>query len=343
MGWFPWSSSGSKDRKVNDDLDAFLSDELSSVKRQLKSSTPTSPPAPLPASKPLPSSSTPSAQTTTSNPGSSRSAFPDGRYADLWKTYRPVAETEAEAEDHTSRLRNLSQAHKARERRVEEAATENCAFEAEALAKCLFAGSATDRFTMCTAASRAKTGCIEMQTKFLHALGFVATADQSSDVQDRVQIHADLMYRRMLEHEREIEEAVKAGMEVPDLKPVMSKENVQEVLRRVYNDPKSVATATATVDSETVVPVSFEAVIEQNPAQKTAYQTAIKGKTAEEVALIQREIEGQARFQIDEALNLKAVLDQERVEREKRAAQGQSGIGDYLKSWTGFNPPPKQE
>lgn len=78
-----------------------------------------------------------------------QSLFPDGRYAHLWKTYRPLAEIEAETKTDHEKLMDVLDAYKGRKAQIGRAALENCADEQMDWAACMKGGEWSDRMTMC--------------------------------------------------------------------------------------------------------------------------------------------------------------------------------------------------
>lgn len=67
---------------------------------------------------------------TPSQPGvPSESLYQDGRYANLWKTYRPLAAVEADTKTEHERLMDVLDAYKDRRAHIGRAALENCAIE----------------------------------------------------------------------------------------------------------------------------------------------------------------------------------------------------------------------
>jgi hypothetical protein len=57
----------------------------------------------------------------------SASLYKDGRYAHLWKNYRPLAEIEAETASDHDKLMGVLEAYKERKEAIGKAALENCA------------------------------------------------------------------------------------------------------------------------------------------------------------------------------------------------------------------------
>lgn len=168
MGWFSSSSSSNPPSTNSDplrDLDPKLRDFLekeSPVK--YKTSSP-----PLPAPQPTTTSS--SAQTsprstpsTTTSSVPPQSLFPDGRYADLWSTYKPLSDIENSTKTDQERLLDVLDGYKQRKADIGRAALENCALEQSAISDCYASGSMRARMTLCRAENRAFERCYLMQS-----------------------------------------------------------------------------------------------------------------------------------------------------------------------------------
>ena len=94
-----------------------------------------------------------------------------------------------------------------RKQQISNAALENCVFEAIAEQECWRGGSFQRKLWMCRPETRALDRCTQLQTKFLQALGYMSSQDQSPAVDERIQMHADRLYQQMLQHEMAIKEA----------------------------------------------------------------------------------------------------------------------------------------
>lgn len=179
MGWWDslWSSSSSAEdplRKLDPKLREFLEKE-SPVKYNTTttdSSTTTQQPQSQPRSQP-PARSAATATTTPRENGSNpavaaavprESQFQDGRYAHLWKTYRPLAEVEAETKSDHEKLMDVLEGYKERKGQIGRAALENCALEQVDWRTCMSNPSMTDRMTLCRAQVKKFERCYMMQT-----------------------------------------------------------------------------------------------------------------------------------------------------------------------------------
>lgn len=92
------------------------------------------------------------------------SQYQDGRYAHLWKTYRPLAEIEAETKSDHERLMDVLEGYKERKSQIGRAALENCAFEQMDWRQCMNNPTFTERMTMCRDQVRKFEKCYMTQT-----------------------------------------------------------------------------------------------------------------------------------------------------------------------------------
>ena len=97
------------------------------------------------------------------------SIYQDGRYAHIWKTYRPQAAIEAESKSDHEKLMDVLDGFKDRKVEIGKAALENCALEQEDWRDCMTNGSAMERFTMCREKVMRFEKCYEQQAVRLPA------------------------------------------------------------------------------------------------------------------------------------------------------------------------------
>lgn len=93
-----------------------------------------------------------------------QSQYQDGRYAHLWKTYRPLAEIEAETKSDHERLMDVLEGYKDRKNQIGKAALENCAIEQVDWRQCMADPSFTERMTLCRDHIKKFEKCYMMQT-----------------------------------------------------------------------------------------------------------------------------------------------------------------------------------
>jgi hypothetical protein len=92
------------------------------------------------------------------------SLYQDGRYAHLWKNYKPQAAVDAETKSDHEKLMDVLDAYKDRKAEIGKAALENCALEQVDWTECMKSGSVTARMTMCRDEVRKFERCYKMQS-----------------------------------------------------------------------------------------------------------------------------------------------------------------------------------
>jgi hypothetical protein len=90
------------------------------------------------------------------------SLYQDGRYAHIWKSYRPRAEVEAEMKSDHEKLMDVLEGYKQRKELIGRAAMENCAIQQEEWRNCMTSGSWEDRLQMCRHQLKAFERCYTM-------------------------------------------------------------------------------------------------------------------------------------------------------------------------------------
>ncbi|EGX92735.1 hypothetical protein CCM_04108 [Cordyceps militaris CM01] len=304
MGWLPsiFGGGDSSDplRNLDPKLREFL-DKESPVKYNKPTAQPTAPPA---------------TTATTSQDGAapaidgtkgivpSQSLYQDGRYAHLWKTYRPLAQIEEETTTEQEKLVKILDGYKERKQAIGIAAMENCAIQQEEWINCMKKGSWSDQLQMCRHQVHRYERCYTMQSRFLRALGYGSVTDRPAQVEEDIQMHADKLFNRMLDHERAVAQAKEEGRPVPVFDSVVPKPSRP-------------------------LPTPAEDV------EKTWRDTLAKlpeaEREAEEAAL-------RADYETKEAVarNIKDLRDATKKEREARQAAGEATLTDTLSAlWSG--------
>ncbi|KAK5631652.1 hypothetical protein RRF57_007366 [Xylaria bambusicola] len=92
------------------------------------------------------------------------SQFQDGRYAHLWKSYRSLAEVEAETKTDHEKLMDVLEGYKERKAQIGRAALENCALEQVDWHTCMTSPSWSERMTMCRDQVKKFERCYMTQT-----------------------------------------------------------------------------------------------------------------------------------------------------------------------------------
>lgn len=163
MGW-PWDDPKPSPQQISSkdplrDLDPTL-------RAFLTTSTPSSaPPTPLaPASSEI-TEPTPVVTPSTSSAGvPPQSLYPDGRFADLWSTYRPLHEIQSEHQTDQEKLLEVLEGYKERKAEIGRIALENCAMEQSAVDECFRGGGWAKRMWMCSEEQRGFERCFLMQS-----------------------------------------------------------------------------------------------------------------------------------------------------------------------------------
>jgi hypothetical protein len=325
MGWFDgWfgsdNSSGSDPLgRLDPKLREFLEKE-SPVKYNNNPSQPQqaqqpSPPAPTSNQNP-----TTTPQTGTPQPPP-ESLYPDGRYAHLWKTYRPLAAIEAETKSDNEKLSDVLDAFKERKGLIGRAALENCAEEQVDWTACMKSGTWTARMTMCRDEVRKFERCYNAQSRLLKALGYLNMYGRDPRVDEDIQMRADELYHRMLAHEREVEKAKEEGREAP-------------VFKTLFEDapPAPTAGRADAADGGVDVPEPSAAVV-------ASWKTTLDKLPPEEREAEEKALRAEHRAKAEMAAKVQGLWQEQAKEREKRKAEGKETFMDKFSalagSWSG--------
>ncbi|KAG6013782.1 hypothetical protein E4U43_007116 [Claviceps pusilla] len=305
MGWFPsifGSGRSPSDplEKLDPKLREFLEKE-SPVKYTPNNQAQTSPtPAPQTQSQSQSQDlQKPSERTGDAAVVPSASLYPDGRYAHLWKNYRPLQEVESEAATDHDKLMGVLEGFKERKAAIGRAALENCAIQQEDWVNCMKHGSWEDQLQMCKHQVRSFERCYTMQSRFLRALGYGSVDGRSPQVEENIQMHADRLYERMIQHEAAVEKAKKEGTPIPVFDPALPK-----------------ASSTPKVVPTDELEKQWRDRLEKLPQEE---------RVVEEAAL---RADLQAKSEV--ARSVKQIWAAQKEERDARKADGQSTFSDSL-------------
>ncbi|KAK3397924.1 hypothetical protein B0T20DRAFT_235697 [Sordaria brevicollis] len=243
------------------------------------------------------------------------SLYKDGRYAHLWKTYRPQYEIENETKTDHEKLMDVLEGFKQRKEMIGKAALENCAEEQYDWNNCMKNGSWTERATMCRDTVRKFERCYNMQSRLLKALGYLQTYNRSPEVDEDIQMHADALYHRMLEQEAEIEKAKAEGRPVPAFPSLFE----------THKHPTKMSAPQATTEAGGKDPYEPSQEIVDSWQDKLS-QLPETDRMAEEEAL-----RAEHRAKMMMAKNLQELWNEQSKEREKRRLEGKETIGDKIK------------
>ncbi|KAF7559386.1 hypothetical protein G7046_g4769 [Stylonectria norvegica] len=300
MGWFSSITGSDKTSDPLSKLDPKLRDFLekeSPVKyTTAQSSTPPPPPpsqnhddssAPAPAPRIVPSAS----------------LYQDGRYASIWKTYQPLSQIEAETASDHDKLMGVLEAYKERKAAIGRAALENCSDQQEEWVNCMKHGSWEDQLQMCRHQVRRFERCYTMQSRFLRALGYGSVMGRDPDVDEDVQMHADSLWTRMIQHEAAVEKAKQEGTPLPTF--------------------------------EAAVPKAKPDMVMPSEELQQAWKQALDKLPEEERAVEEAALRVDLQAKADVANKAQKIWYDQKEARKERQAEGSSTFTDYLASLWG--------
>ena len=256
------------------------------------------------------------------------SLFPDGRYAHLWKTYRSKEEVEAVSRSDQDRLTEIVEAYNERRAAIGRAAIDNCVNEQIAEKHCYTHGSYKQLMTMCKNERRAFHRCFNMQSRFLKALGYLAM-NRSAEEEEKIQMHADRLYQEMLEREQKIKEAKEAGIEAPELPPLIQADSTIKAL----GEDSAWARARGKA-AESGIPTKLSAYA---PEEQKMIKKRLEGLSKQERELELQLILAESRAKSEYAEQIANQMGDERESRAMRRARGTETAGDTIKRWWGWD------
>ncbi|KAF2857157.1 hypothetical protein K470DRAFT_195044, partial [Piedraia hortae CBS 480.64] len=244
-----------------------------------------------------------------------QSLFPDGRYAHLWKTYRPPSEVAAAEQSEQDVLRSITAACNSRKSALGQAALENCIEEQLAERECWERGSAWERLTACREPSARFNRCYNMQQRFLKALGFLSTTIDA-DQEERIQMHADKLYHEMLARE---------AASASDLPPLLTPESIRKALGD--NSPWERARKKAIEMGE--ADTTFTNL---PPDQQDAIRKRLEGMSETEKQVELQLLVAEGRAHLEHAEPVREWYAEEKRAREERRMAGKETFGDRVKN-----------
>jgi hypothetical protein len=331
MGWIPfWSSSSSSNSDATKNLDPSLREFLDREQPKHSEAQPQKQETPW-----LPQSS---AATKPAEPDEAKpvvppqSLFQDGRYAHIWKNYKPLNAIEESQKTEQDKLRDLVEERDTRKAELGRIALESCVFEHLAQQECWRTGTLTDMMTMCSTEKKEFNRCYKMQAKFMKALGFMSVVGDM-EKEERIQMHADKLYRQMLAQEKAMAEAKERGEPEPVFENPLSPQRLGGA--NLMSLPSSNA-----VDES----VPYSRIPESLRGQ---FLEDIKGMSPQEAAVEEAAFLADLENQRRTALKGVRYLNEEAIARQKRFESGQASIGDRAKRWwggaVGADPLPEEE
>lgn len=273
-----------------------------------------------------------------------QSLYQDGRYADLWKSYRPLQDIENATKSDQDKLQDVLEGFKERKAQIGRAALENCSLEQMAVHECYKKGSWASLMMLCRTENKAMERCYMMQAKFLKALGYLSVYERSPEEEERIQMHADTLYHRMLEQERLTKEAQEQGLSEPmmelsfekGIKQIVTGANMDKV------DPTTQPTVAQAMAEEMRIRDAFNTQSsgarfnDLDPKLQKRLLDGMKNMSPGEQAIEMRAIEGDFLASQGLSRRLNDVRSEEKKNRMARQEEGRATVGDRVKTIFGW-------
>ncbi|KAK4141558.1 uncharacterized protein C8A04DRAFT_38955 [Dichotomopilus funicola] len=348
MGWFDgWFGSSSSDSDPLSRLDPKLREFLEK-ESPIKYNPPpqpnpqVSPPPPAKQQAPSQEPQQNQQQDEQQQPAvPPQSLYQDGRYAHLWKTYRPLAAVEAETKSDNEKLSDVLEAYKDRRGLIGRAALENCAEEQVVWSDCMRSGSWHSRMTMCSAEVRKFERCYNAQSRLLKALGYLSVRGRDRDVDEEIQMHADELYHRMMAQEREIEKAKEEGREPPVFKGLFDGTSATMITAPTPSTTSTTAAADTASSSAATTPGQPK-IPEPNEATLAAWKKQLEKLPPEEREAEEKALRADYRARVEMARQVQSLWQQQAKEREVRKAEGKETFMDRMSAFAGSWSRPKE-
>lgn len=166
MGWWPFSGSSDPVSKLDPKLREFLEKESPKYESQPESKpSPRARPQNVPNSVNKKTAAVAADGSESQNRGvPSESLYQDGRYAHLWKNYRPQSDVEAEGASDHDRLASVYEGFQERKNGIQRAALENCSDQQQEWTDCMKHGRIEDQLQMCRHQVRRFEKCFSTQS-----------------------------------------------------------------------------------------------------------------------------------------------------------------------------------
>lgn len=182
--------------------------------------------------------------------------------------------------------------------------------------------------------------------RFLKALGYLSAHDRPPEVDERIQMHADTLYHRMLDQERAVEEAEKSNLPIPEFPPLVTEPRSPDPSRTPapttsMGQPISASAANLLSSAQ---PMSHDQTRDMYlkrilPPEAVAAQEKEwdrKGMSAEEKMLEARAMAMEAEAGLGVADQVGKIMQETKKGKEERRKQGTAGLGDTVSGWLGW-------
>lgn len=269
------------------------------------------------------------------------SLFPDGRYAHLWSTYRPLSTLESSGKSDQEKLLDVVGGYKERQNQVSKAAIENCADLQFALSECFRTGGWKSRMSMCREENQQLGRCVVMQGKLLRALGYLSLYERSEEESERIQMHADSLFHDMLRREEVAKQARDRGEKEPVFEPLLKGFQVEDEGSKEEQGVMAAVMKTAGERADRGERVSYDSLPDNLKAKLRGAR--LKGMEGDELVLAKLELEEDIAVRLDLVRKLNDRYVQEKRERDERREKGEERFGDKVKRYFDFRKYPTNE
>jgi hypothetical protein len=157
--------------------------------------------------------------------------------------------------------------------------------------------------------------CLIWSQKFLKALGYLSTFDRPPELDEKIQMHADSLYHRMLEQEKAIEAAKAEGRTLPTFPALLSSESKNLLLSK---------------EDGGLQPSDLK------PTVQKGLKKRLEGLKDEEREVEERAINAEIQAGVQVAKQLGSIYEKQAEERRIRKDQGKETIGDKINSIFSF-------
>jgi hypothetical protein len=175
---------------------------------------------------------------------------------------------------------------------------------------------------------------MEMQTKFLKALGYLAAPGRSTLDEERVQMHADSLYHQMLDHETAVREAKDQGLPPPTFQPVMSRENLARILGKQLPETVELAERARKAAREGKIPDNVPAEYRKK-IQKTleAHRKNMENMSPDERSLEEAALLSSMSEHGKMVEEYTRAVDEQKRQRQERRQAGKETMTDRARRW----------
>ena len=168
---------------------------------------------------------------------------------------------------------------------------------------------------------------VSMSQRFLKALGYLSSYDRPASVDEKIQMHADTLYHRMLAQEKAVEEAKAAGEPIPTFPSILSPNQTP------ISTPESAGVPLA---PDGLPPLSPETLRVMKPEAALGLRKKLKGMDRYAREAEERAVVAELLSAIDTAGEIGMLNSEVADGRKKRREEGKATVGDTVSGWFGW-------